>query len=147
MRLEEFIFLLFLPASQLSILPILSDIRLGELIIVLPKLHSYQFSQTLLDIFDILQHSVCIPFITLFVKSMKSLTVMKRRQSVNRYIKGSLQILERKCYRGTETSSLYSQNCLIFIHEIPVVENHLTTEEIRDLLRPKSTLMGNTVYF
>ena len=44
-------------------------------------------------------------------------------------------------------SSLYSQSLLIFIHNTPVVENHPTTREIRDLLRPRSTPTGITLYF
>ena len=39
---------------------------------------------------------------------------------------------------------LYSQGLLIFIHKTPVVENHPTTREIRELLRPRSTM---TVHF
>ena len=54
--------------------------------------------------------------------------------------------LGTKIYRNTETSSLYSKSLLIFIHKTPVVENHLTTREIRDLLRPRSTPTGNTVW-
>ena len=34
-------------------------------------------------------------------------------------------------------SSLYSQSLLIFIHKTPVVENHLTRREIRELLWPR----------
>ena len=62
-------------------------------------------------------------------------------------LKVALQILGQKCYKNTEKSSLHSQGLLIFIHKTPVVENHLTTREIRDLLRPRSTPIGNTVYF
>ena len=61
--------------------------------------------------------------------------------------KGALQILGRKSYNNTKKSSLYSQSLLIFIHKTPVVENHLTTREIRELLWPRSTPTGNTVYF
>ena len=71
--------------------------------------------------------------ITLFVGSENSLKV-------------ALQILGRKFYKNTNKSSLYSQSLLIFIHKTPVVENHLTTGEIRELLRPRSTPTGNTVY-
>ena len=60
----------------------------------------------------------------------------------------ALQILGRKLYKkNTIKSSLYSQSLLIFIHETPVVENHPTTREIRELLRPRLTLTGITVYF
>ena len=42
---------------------------------------------------------------------------------------------------------MYYQSLLVFILKTPVVENHLTTREIRDLLRPRLTPMGITVYF
>ena len=57
-------------------------------------------------------------------------------------LKKALQILERKFFKNTEKSSLYSQSLLIFIHKTPVFESHPTTREIRDLLRPKSTPDG-----
>ena len=53
----------------------------------------------------------------------------------------------RKFYKNIENASLCSQSLLIFIHKIPVVENHPTTREIGDLLRSRSTLAGNTFYF
>ena len=59
----------------------------------------------------------------------------------------ALQILGRKIYKNTKKPSLYSQSLLFFIHKTPVVESHPTTSEIRDLLWPRSTPMGNTVYF
>ena len=62
-------------------------------------------------------------------------------------LKVALQILGRKFYKNTKKSSLYSQSLLIFIHKTPVVERHPITREIRDLLWPRSTQMGNTVYF
>ena len=43
-------------------------------------------------------------------------------------LKVALQTLERKFYKNTKTSSLYSQSLLIFIHETPAGENHLTTK-------------------
>ena len=58
-------------------------------------------------------------------------------------LKVALQILGRKFYINTKISSLYSQSLLIFIHKTPVVENHLTTIEIRELLRPKFDTEGN----
>ena len=61
--------------------------------------------------------------------------------------KVALQISGRQFNKNTEKSSLYSQSLLIFIHKTPVVENHPTTIKIRDLLRPRSTPTGNTVYF
>ena len=42
---------------------------------------------------------------------------------------------------------MYSQSLLIFIHKTPVIESHQTTRKIRDLLWPRSTPTGNTVYF
>ena len=54
---------------------------------------------------------------------------------------------------GTKTLQKYKKIILvlpkpfIFIHETPVVENHLTTGEIRELLRRRSTPTGITVYF
>ena len=60
-------------------------------------------------------------------------------------IKVTLQILGRKFYKNTKKSYLYSQSLLIFIHKPPVFENHPTTREITDLLRPRSTPTGNTV--
>ena len=62
-------------------------------------------------------------------------------------LKVDLQILGRKFYKNTKKSSLFSQSLLILIHKTSVVENHPTTREIRDLLRPRSTPTGNTVYF
>ena len=64
-----------------------------------------------------------------------------------RDLKVALQILGRKFYKNTEKSSLFSQSLLIFIRKTPVVESHPTTREIRDLLWPRSTPTGNTVYF
>ena len=62
-------------------------------------------------------------------------------------LKVALQISGRKFYKNTQKSSLYSQSLLIFIHKTPVVESHPTIREIRNLIRPRSTLTGNTVYF
>ena len=62
-------------------------------------------------------------------------------------LKVALQILGRKFYKNTNKSCLYSQSLLSFIHKTPVVESHLTTREIRELLRRRSTPTGNTVYF
>ena len=61
--------------------------------------------------------------------------------------KVALQILGRKFHKNTKNSSLYSQSLLIFIYKTTVVENHPTTREIRELLRPRSTQTGITVYF
>ena len=57
------------------------------------------------------------------------------------------QILGRKFYKNTKRSSVYSQSLLDIIHKTPVVKSHPTTSEMRDLLRPRSTPTGNTVYF
>ena len=61
-------------------------------------------------------------------------------------LKVALQILGRKIYKNTENSSYYSQSLLFFFHRTSLVENHQTTRENRDLLRPRSTPTGNTVY-
>ena len=62
-------------------------------------------------------------------------------------LKVVLQILTRQFYKNTKKSSLYSQSFLIFIHKTPIVENHPTTRDIRELLQPRSTPTGITVYF
>ena len=62
------------------------------------------------------------------------------------HLKVALQILGRKIYKNTKKTSLYSQSLLSFIHKTPVVESH-PTSEIRDLLWPRLTSTGNTVYF
>ena len=61
--------------------------------------------------------------------------------------KVAFQILGRKFYKNAKNSSLYSQNLFIFIHRTLVVQRHPITREIRDLLWPRSTTTGNTVYF
>ena len=60
------------------------------------------------------------------------------------FLKGGPSDLGRKFYKNTEKSSLYSQSLLIFI---PVVENHPTTGEIRELLRSRSTPTRITACF
>ena len=62
-------------------------------------------------------------------------------------LKVALQILRQKFYKYTKRSFLYSQSLLIFIHKTPVFKSHLTTRAIRELLRPRSTPKGITVYF
>ena len=62
-------------------------------------------------------------------------------------LKVALQIFGQKFYTNTKKSSLYAQSLLIFIHRTLVVKRHPTTREIRDLLWPRSTPMGNTVCF
>ena len=62
-------------------------------------------------------------------------------------LKVILQILGRKSYKNTKKSPLYSQSLLIFIYKTPVVENHPITKEIKELLRPRLTPTGITVYF
>ena len=49
----------------------------------------------------------------------------------------NLKVALRKFYKNTKESSLYSQSLYICIHKTPVVKNHLTTGEIRELLRPR----------
>ena len=67
--------------------------------------------------------------------------------SFEKGLKVALQILGRKFYENTEKSFLNSRSLLILIHKTPVVKSHPTTREIRDLLWPRSTPTGNTVYF
>ena len=55
------------------------------------------------------------------------------------YIKGGPSDLRAKFYKNTKKSFLYSQGLLSFIYKIELVENHPTTGEIRELLRPRST--------
>ena len=62
-------------------------------------------------------------------------------------LKVALQTLGRKFYKNTKNSSLYSQSLSILIHKAPVVKNHMTTGGIIELLRPRSTPTGITVYF
>ena len=59
----------------------------------------------------------------------------------------ALQILGRKLYKNTEKSSLYSQSHLVFIHKTPLVLDHPTTREIRELLWSRSTPRRIRVYF
>ena len=62
-------------------------------------------------------------------------------------LKVACQILGRKFYKTTKKSFLYSISLLTFIHRAPVIERHPITREIRDLLQPRLTPTGNTVYF
>ena len=62
-------------------------------------------------------------------------------------LKVALQILGRKFYKNTKKSSLYSYSLFIFILKTPVIENHPTTKEIRELILPRLTPTGITVYF
>ena len=70
-----------------------------------------------------------------------------QKLSFSMALKMVLQILGQKFYINTKKSSLYSQNLVIFIHKTPVVENHSTKGESRELLRHRSTPTGITVYF
>ena len=62
-------------------------------------------------------------------------------------LKVALQILDEKFTKILKKSYLHSQSLLIFIHKNPVVKNHPTTRKNRDLLWPRSTPTGTTVYF
>ena len=62
-------------------------------------------------------------------------------------LKVAIQILGRKFYKNIRKSSLYPQSLLIFIYKSLEVENHPTTREITELLRPRLTPTGITVYF
>ena len=58
----------------------------------------------------------------------------------------SHSVFKRIVLQTRKNQGLFGKG-LIFIHKTPVVVNHPTTREIRDLLRPRSTRTGNTVYF
>ena len=69
---------------------------------------------------------------------------------VKERLKVAFQILGRKFYINTKKIIRILPKIiriLIFIHKTPVVENRPTTGEIRELLRPRSTPTGITVYF
>ena len=61
-------------------------------------------------------------------------------------VKGVPSDFGTKIYENTKKSSLCSQSLFIFIHKTPVVENHPTTREIRDLLQPRLTPTRNTLF-
>ena len=63
------------------------------------------------------------------------------------HVKGSPSDLGTNILKNTRKSSLYSKSLLIFIHRTQVVERHPITRKIRDLLWPRLTPTGNTVYF
>ena len=63
------------------------------------------------------------------------------------FLKVALHVLGRKIYKNTKKSFLYTQSLLIFIHRAPVDERHPITRRIRDLLWPRSTKTGNTIFF
>ena len=92
---------------------------------------------------DLLWGEICLFFFyiygVIFLPSMFRSSIL--------LLKVALQILRRKFYKNTKKIVLVLPNLLIFIHKTPVVENHPTTREIRDLPRPRSTPTGNTVYF
>ena len=77
-----------------------------------------------------------------------SLSILETKESTDA-IKDGPSDFETKISqkKKTKKSSLYSQSLLIFIHETPVVESHPTTREIRELLRPRLTRTGVTVFF
>ena len=55
----------------------------------------------------------------------------------------ALQIFGRKLYKNIKKNILLLPSLIIFIHKTPVIENNLTTGEIRELLKPRSTPDGN----
>ena len=85
------------------------------------------------------------PFPSVFKRHVQQ--ACKNQGLFGKGLKLVLQILGRKFYKNTKKPSLYSEGLLIFIHKTPAVENHLTTREIRELLRPRSTPTGINVYF
>ena len=56
--------------------------------------------------------------------------------------KGGPSDLGRTFYKNTKKIILILPKPFIFIHKTPVVENHLTIGEIRELLLPRSTPTG-----
>ena len=71
----------------------------------------------------------------------------KSKAFIDNNLKVALQILGQKFYKNTKKLSLYSQSLLIFFHKTPVVKNHLTTGEMRELIWPRSIAhlhTGNT---
>ena len=58
-------------------------------------------------------------------------------------LKVALQILGRKFKKNTTKSSLSPKA----VYKTPIVENHPTKREIRELIRPRLTLTGIAVFF
>ena len=61
--------------------------------------------------------------------------------------KVALQIVGLKFYKNAKKSSIYSQSLLICVHKTPVVENHLTTWEIKRFTTAQVDTMGRHVLF
>ena len=61
--------------------------------------------------------------------------------------KVALQIVGLKFYKNAKKSSIYSQRLLICVHKMPVVENHLTTWEIKRFTTAQVDTMGRHVLF
>ena len=59
----------------------------------------------------------------------------------------ALQIFGRKLYKNIKKNILLLPSLIIFIHKTPVIENDPTTGEIRELLQPRLTPMGITIFF
>ena len=59
----------------------------------------------------------------------------------------ALQIVGLKFYKNAKKSSIYSQSLLICVHKTPVVENHLTTWEIKRFTTAQVDTMGRHVLF
>ena len=83
-----------------------------------------------------------------FISLQEILFHFAREAFGENYLKGGLSDLGTKFFtKILKESSLYSKSILIFIHKTPVVENHPTTGETGELLRPRSIPTGITVYF
>ena len=61
-------------------------------------------------------------------------------------LKVDFQIFRRNFYKNTKKSSSYPQSLITSNLKTPEFENHPTTGEIRELLPPRSTPTGITVY-
>ena len=59
----------------------------------------------------------------------------------------SLQIFGRKFYKNTKNNLCTPKAFLIFIHKTPVVENHVTTREIRRVVLAQVDTYGNHCLF
>ena len=55
------------------------------------------------------------------------------------FLKGGPSDLKRTFNKNTKQSSVYPQSLIISIHKTPVVENYLTTGDIREFLQTRST--------
>ena len=88
-------------------------------------------------------------FSNVYLSSANALNLVKSKIfGMVKRLKVALQILGQNFYKKYEKNHPYTpESLLIFIRKTPVVENHPTTGETRELLRPRLTPTGITVYF